>query len=99
MGGLAVALAVAVFLAPFASDQPDGLSFVGEKLGFLREDAAPKVPAPLPEYQLPIPGAANVKLATAAAGLVGTLAVFAIACVMARILPGPKAIEAYGDAV
>ena len=36
LGGLGVALAVAVFLSPFAYDQPDGLEFVGEKLGFLR---------------------------------------------------------------
>jgi cobalt/nickel transport system permease protein len=99
VGGLAVALAIAVFLAPFAYDQPDGLSFVGAKLGFLREGEAPRIPAPLPEYQLPIIGAAHVKIATAAAGLVGTLAVFAVAWIMARILPRPKQLEAYSDAV
>jgi cobalt/nickel transport system permease protein len=98
VGGLAVALAIAVFLAPFAYDQPDGLSFVGEKLGFLREDAAPKVPAPLPEYQFPIAGAANMKIATAAAGVVGTLAVFGIAWGMARILPRRTQLEAFTDA-
>jgi cobalt/nickel transport system permease protein len=98
VGGLAVALAVAVFLAPFAYDQPDGLSFVGDKLGILREDEEPKVPAPLPEYQLPIAGAAHVKVATAAAGLVGTLVVFGVALGMARILPRTKQLEAYTDA-
>jgi cobalt/nickel transport system permease protein len=98
VGGLAVALAIAVFLAPFASDQPDGLSFVAEKLGFLRENEVPKVPAPLPDYQLPIAGAAHVKVATAAAGLLGTLVVFGVAWGMARILPRTKHLEAYTDA-
>src|SRR5262245_19579384 len=94
IGGLAVALAIAVFLAPFAYDQPDGLSFVGEKLGFLREDSAPRIPAPIPDYKLPIVGAAQVRFATAGAGLIGTLTVFAVAWVMARILPRPKPLEA-----
>jgi cobalt/nickel transport system permease protein len=98
-GGLAVALAIAVFLAPFASEQPDGLSYVGAKLGFLREDEAARIPAPLPDYQLPIAGAAHVKVATAAAGLVGTLAVFGVALAMARILPRPKQLEACTDGV
>jgi cobalt/nickel transport system permease protein len=98
VGGLAVALAIAVFLAPFAYDQPDGFSFVGEKLGFLREDQPPKVPAPLPDYQLPIAGAAHVKIATAAAGSLGTLVVFGVAWAMARILPRTKQLEAYTDA-
>ena len=37
LAGLGVALAVAVFLSPFASEFPDGLEFVGQKLGFLTE--------------------------------------------------------------
>ena len=36
VAGLAIALAVAVFLAPFASETPDGLEYVGERLGFWR---------------------------------------------------------------
>src|SRR4051794_13784618 len=38
LAGLAIALAVGVFLAPFASKHPDGLEYVGAKLGFLNED-------------------------------------------------------------
>ncbi len=88
LGGLGVALAVAVFLAPFAYEQPDGLEFVGKKLGFLREDGpAAAFPAPIPDYVLKIPGVEHVKLATAAAGVVGTLVVFGVAWGMARILP------------
>ena len=39
-----------------------------------------------------------MKLATAAAGVVGTLVVFGVALAMARILPRPKPIEAHADA-
>jgi cobalt/nickel transport system permease protein len=99
LGGLGVALAVAVFLAPFAYDKPDGLEFVGQKLGVLAEDEGPPaVPAPVPDYRLPIAGADHVKTATAAAGVLGTLLVFGVAVGMARILPLPKPIEAQPDA-
>jgi cobalt/nickel transport system permease protein len=88
VGGLGVAVAVAVFLAPFAYDKPDGLEFVGEKMGFLPKDAPPSpFPAPIPEYELKVPGTEHVKLATAAAGLIGTLVVFGVAWGMARVLP------------
>ena len=89
LGGLGIALAVAVFLSPFAYDQPDGLEFVGEKLGFLQEDASAQLhpfPAPIPDYELKLPGMEHVKLATAAAGLVGTLVVFGVAWGMAQSL-------------
>ena len=59
---------------------------------------ASRIPAPIPDYQLPIAGAAHVKMATAAAGLVGTLVVFGVAWGMARILPRAKQIEAHADA-
>jgi cobalt/nickel transport system permease protein len=99
LGGLGVAMAVAVFLAPFAYDKPDGLEFVGKKLEVLAEDEGPpKIPAPIPEYKLLIAGADHVKTATAAAGVVGTLLVFGVALGMARILPRPKPIEAHADA-
>jgi cobalt/nickel transport system permease protein len=95
VGGLGVALAVAVFLSPFAYDRPDGLEFVGEKMGFLRGDApSSPFPAPIPDYELKLPGVEHVKLATAAAGLVGTLVVFGVAWGMARILPQRKNDEA-----
>ena len=98
-GGLAVALAIAVFLAPFASASPDGLEFVGEKLGFLSESSPqPLLPTPIPDYQLRIPGLNHVKVATAAAGLVGTLVVFGVAWGMARVLSCSKGKEATADA-
>jgi cobalt/nickel transport system permease protein len=98
VGGLAIALAVAVFLAPFASEHPDGLEYVGQKLGFLREDESvmpPRVPAPMPDYQLELPvvrrfsGLDPVKTATALAGIVGTLSVFASGWMLARVFSRP----------
>ncbi len=90
LAGLGIALGVAVFLSPFASEAPDGLEFVGGKLGFLPEEETPPIlTAPMPDYQLPIsvPMAAidQIKLATALAGLTGTLAVFGFAWSLSRV--------------
>jgi len=85
--GMLVALAIAVIFAPLASEHPDGLEWVGEKLGFLKE-GEPLFSAPLPEYQLAIPGIQHVKVATAAAGIVGTLVVFGVAFAFSRPLAG-----------
>jgi cobalt/nickel transport system permease protein len=97
LAGLGIALAVAIFLSPFAYDRPDGLEFVEEKLHFLpaNASASPRpFPAPIPEYELKLPGIEHVKLATAAAGLVGTVVVFGLAWGMARILPVRRDEEA-----
>ncbi len=92
LAGLGVALAVAVFLSPFASELPDGLEFVGQKLGFLTEEPpALPVPVPMPDYQLPLPSLEHVKAATAVAGLVGTLVVFALSWTLARVFAGARA--------
>ncbi|WP_406697517.1 energy-coupling factor ABC transporter permease [Singulisphaera sp. Ch08] len=88
--GLGIALAVCVFLAPFASEHPDGLEYVGEKLGFLKEGVPAMIPAPIPDYSLPLLGDANVKAATAFAGLVGTLVVFAVGLGLARVFSTTK---------
>ncbi len=84
LGGLAIALAVAVFLAPFASQYDDGLEWVGGKLGFLKE-GEPVIAAPIPDYHLALPGVRHVKAATALAGVVGTLAVFGVAWSLAGV--------------
>ncbi|MDG3008320.1 energy-coupling factor ABC transporter permease [Paludisphaera mucosa] len=88
VAGLVAALGIAVFLAPFASEFPDGLEYVGGRLGFLPEgEAPPMLAAPMPDYQLPIPGVNHVKAATALAGVAGTLVVFALASLLARAFP------------
>jgi cobalt/nickel transport system permease protein len=87
MAGLGVAVAMAIFLAPLASEKPDGLEYVGsEKVKFLPSEAnapAPKIPALIPDYEMP--GLSKSKsLATAAAGVVGTLVVFGVGLGLAR---------------
>ncbi len=95
VAGLAIALGVAVFLAPFASEHPDGLEYVGGRLGFLKGEAPTVVPAPIPDYQLAILGAGHVKAATAVAGVVGTLVVFGVGLGLARIFSrgGPGGVS------
>ena len=89
LAGLGIALGVAVFLSPFASEFPDGLEFVGQKTGFLPDGpAASTLPVPMPDYQLPLPSLEHVKAATALAGLVGTLVVFVLSWSLARVFAG-----------
>jgi cobalt/nickel transport system permease protein len=89
--GLGVALAVVALLAPLASEHPDGLEFVAAKFGLLDENAPASLPVPIPEYQLPGLSGWGVGAATAAAGAVGTLVVFAAAVVLARAAAVPRA--------
>ncbi len=84
--GLGVCLLVAFFLSPLASSLPDGLEKVIEKLapgGESREaDSSPS--APLPDYG--VPGVGSGWLSTGLAGLVGTVVVFAVVLLLARVL-------------
>lgn len=85
--GFLVALALAVFVAPFACPWPDGLEVVARSLGFQTKAAPAALGAPLADYRLPWVGSAT--LATAVAGAIGTVAAFVAAYVLARILvPG-----------
>lgn len=82
--GLLVSLGLAVFVGPFACPWPDGLEAVAKALGFSARSAHSVIAAPLPDYQLPFIGSATV--ATAIAGLIGTVAAFVAAYILARIL-------------
>lgn len=75
-GLLGVAIAVAAFLSPFASALPDGLDHAAERLGFATRASA-SWPAPFPDYALPF--VSSPAMATAAAGVVGTLLAAAVA--------------------
>lgn len=81
-GGLAVALAVAAFLSPLASPLADGLEFVGQRLGFVDPEVPSAFTGPIHDYEMP--GVPYQGLATALAGLVGTLVVFMVGLAMAR---------------
>ncbi len=85
LAGLAIALTVAVFFAPFACDAPDGLEYVGDKLGFLNEAAGSAVAAPLADYKLPMPSFQQMRVATSVVGVVGTLVVFGLGYGLARV--------------
>jgi cobalt/nickel transport protein len=85
--GLAAALAIALFLSPFASSWPDGLDRVAKDLGFFEKgEGAEVLQAPIPDYK--IPGLDNEGFSTALSGTLGTLAMFGIgfgvACVLRR---------------
>jgi hypothetical protein len=71
---LAVAIALGTAFSPFASTSPDGLEKVAEKQG-LRDEGRP-APAPVPDYAFP--GIDDARLATAAAGFLGTIGVFLV---------------------
>ena len=101
VAGLAIALAVAVFLAPFASESPDGLEYVASVTEAFSEEASPVISAPLPDYELPLAGSENVRVATALAGLVGTLVVFGFGWGLARVFSaagGSRAARMAADA-
>jgi hypothetical protein len=76
---LAVAVGLAVFASPYASSSPDGLEKVAEKKGFLADGRLHGVQesSPVPDYAFP--GIHDPRLATALAGLVGTLLVAFVA--------------------
>jgi cobalt/nickel transport system permease protein len=85
VAGLVLALAVTL-LAPLASPHPDGLERVAEDQGFgeTAQDAPYEI---IPDYVLP--GIPDERLATIAAGLVGTLVVAGVAFAVARLRRQP----------
>jgi cobalt/nickel transport system permease protein len=83
---LVVALALAVFVSPFASSAPDGLERVAVDRGFAA--TAPQEPvwrfAPVSDYTFP--GISSPAVATAVAGGVGTLMLFGLVFGLGRLL-------------
>lgn len=108
LAGFAVAAALALLISPWASSSPDGLEKVAEDKGFLEkaEETDPAwSAAPIPDYAMPGLTKEAVdektddveeeptKLATALAGLVGTVAIFLIAWGLALVLKKRNAGE------
>ena len=87
---LLLALFVAALLSPFASSHPDGLERVAEDKGFLeKSEGKPAVTSPIPDYIFP--GIKNESVATAAAGIAGTLFTFGVMYGVARLAGKKKA--------
>jgi cobalt/nickel transport system permease protein len=86
--GLAVALALVLFVAPFASAWPDGLERVAARLGFERRAAAALAPPPLAGYGV---AGSRGPVATVVAGSVGTLGAFVLAWSLAAVLAPRRA--------
>ena len=83
--GLMAAIFLALVLSPFASSWPDGLEKVAEDKGFLEKgEVKPVFNSPIPDYAWP--GLESEKLATSAAGVAGTLMVFAMGYGVAALL-------------
>lgn len=81
LGGIAVAVLLALFLSPFASPLPDGLERVAEIHGFLaRGENGAFTYAPFPDYFLS--GVKSPVWATGLAGLLGTSVVFLLAALL-----------------
>jgi cobalt/nickel transport system permease protein len=86
--GLIAALGLALFVSPFACEWPDGLEKVAAKLGFEHfVSAKPLVPSPMPGYALP---GMEGPWVTPVVGLIGTVAAFGLAWVLARMLTPKK---------
>ena len=96
LAGVMVALAVAAFLAPFASGHPDGLEAVAEKTAIDSLASEPRVLV-LDDYAIPAPVARWQeaplwqKLSVSLAGLLGTATVLLAAWLMGRGLKQPSA--------
>ena len=75
------ALFAATLLSPFASIHPDGLEWVAEQYGFLKE-SAPLFVTPLADYALPM--ISNAALSTAFAGLIGVMLVASAGMLLGR---------------
>lgn len=84
-GGLMISAAVVVLLAPLASPDPDGLEYVGDKLGF-NPELTTTYNAPLPDYTMP--GLPDGRWSTVVAGLLGTAVVFGAGWVFSRGVVG-----------
>lgn len=91
--GCVAALAVAAFLAPFASEHDDGLEAIGKAQFTERMEQERQGPALLSEYEIPLPFAGWkespvwARVSVSLAGILGTAATLSIALVLGRLIP------------
>lgn len=86
--GIAIAALIVIFVAPYASQDPDGLERVAEDAGFI-ERATNFWGGLLNGYA--IPGIDDPRLSTILSGLLGVAIVVAIVFVLGRVVARRKA--------
>lgn len=79
---LAIAIILAVFISPFASNSPDGLEKVAEDNGFLHTAKSIWRYSPFSDYS--VAGIENKYISTALTGIIGVIIVFVITLVFAK---------------
>ena len=97
MAGLVCSLAVAAFLAPFASEHSDGLEKVAEQFSIEADDDA--VAGLFSDYD-GIPMASWQTLSVSIAGIGGAIVVFIAAVLLGRVIPRQQpqpVVEASGE--
>ena len=81
--GIAISLAIAAFISPFASQNPDGLDRVAQDLKFADKAVKEPIAKQMPPAQIfdeySVKAVENPKVSTALAGVAGTLLVFGLA--------------------
>jgi hypothetical protein len=85
LGGLLVAIGLALIVSGFASSAPDGLEKVAEDKGFL-ETARDHVFADGPLADYSVKGVDNERLSTGLSGLIGVLITFGIGLALFALL-------------
>jgi hypothetical protein len=85
LGGLLVAIGLALIVSGFASSAPDGLEKVAEDKGFL-ETAHDHVFADGPLADYSVKGVDNERLSTGLSGLIGVLITFGIGLALFALL-------------
>lgn len=86
--GTLAALAMGLFISPFACTWPDGLEKVAQRLGFASAEISPLMPGLLPDYS--IPWLDGGPLSTSLAGGIGALIVLLLALLAARVVQRRK---------
>ncbi len=83
---LIIALILVILISPFASPWPDGLEKVAEDKGFIEEALEEGVwkYSPIPDYAFP--GVGSEVIATALAGLIGTLITITIGWLIGKFI-------------
>jgi hypothetical protein len=77
VAGLLLALALAVFVSPFADSDPDGLTKAAEEQGFSEaEQEHDLAESPVADYE--VRGVDDDRMSTGAAGVIGVLVTFGL---------------------